>query len=160
MKKRAFIYSEGRLAKILNCSRGDLRYLRDLHLVEGFDYERNAGEEILLSYDGLAKLVKLMGAKVSEIDLGACVHVEKKTVGAAPEKNGALKMTITKIPFNPRMVLARFPNEEDEHLVDVGRNATFALGDLIEVADHEVASGVYQLLSPIPRDRRRPWLLT
>jgi hypothetical protein len=68
-----------------------------------------------------------------------------------------VSMTIVKIPINPRMVEARFDGFDlGVQLVDVGKNGTFAIGDRIEVAEHPTQKGVYELRSPVPRDRRRP----
>jgi hypothetical protein len=149
---KAFPYSEERLASALNVPRGDLRLIRAYHLAAGVDYEKKHGE-VLLSEEALKRVLHCKALKPGDLDLSACLPVEKKEVSL----NRTLEMTISKIPINPRMVLACFENDPEPHLVDVGRNFTFAIGDKIQVADHEIAKGVYELRSPVPRDRRRPW---
>jgi hypothetical protein len=144
-----FRYSEAQTARALGCSRGELRYLRANVLQEGVHWQKNHGGEILLSDLGLDRVLELEGLK-SEVDREALA--EKK-----PGSNNVHWMTICRIPFNPRMVEATFEDDPVPHLVDVGRNKTFAIGDVIEVGPHEVAKDIYQLLSAIPRDRRRPF---
>lgn len=149
----AFLYSEARLSEVLDVARIDLRYLRQRHLVDGQHFRKNHGE-ILLSREAVSKLLGLLGLPQGSFpfDLDALLPIQKKP----GEKNGPLMMEISNIPFNPRMVLARFEGDEEEHLVEVGKNQTFAKGDFIEVGEHDVQKGLYELRSAIPRDRRRP----
>ena len=149
--KGEFLYSEARLAEVIDAMRADLRYLRQRHLVEGEGFAKKKGE-ILLTKEAVCSILHLIGNWTEKpFDFEACLPREKKPASTS-------EMIVTKIPFNPRTVLARFEGDEFEveHTVDVGRNATLAIGDVIEVADHEVAQGMYVLRSPLPRDRRRP----
>jgi len=149
----SFPYSEAGIAKAIGFPRGHVRHVRLVYLKKDEHWQKNGGGEVLFSDAGLDAVLKRDGIARSEVDIAVCLAAEKK----AQEPNRREKMIVTKIPFNPRMVLARFPDEEEEQLVDVGRNRTLAIGDEIEVGPHETAQEIYQLLSPLPRDRRRPY---
>jgi hypothetical protein len=147
---KGFLYSEARLAVALNVNRDELRWFRELYFVKGADFEKKHGDgEILLNAEAIWRFALHTGANFSALNLGDCLPVEKKTI--EPHT-----MTITKKPINPRMVLAVFDDDPIEHLVEVGRSATLAIGDRIEVSEHETQKGGYQLTSPLPRDLRRP----
>lgn len=138
----AFIYSEARVAEALSISRTEARSYRS-KLTEGDDWKKERGE-ILLSHKGLERLSGFCGHALTD---GFTDSLHKKN-------GGPKKMRVSQIPPNPRMVLAR-DDESDRHLVYVGSNATLVVGDEIEVGPHSTQKGILQLLSTLPRDRRR-----
>jgi hypothetical protein len=160
-----FQYRESSVAEQLGLSTADLKRSRDRHLVADSDWKKMAGE-ICFSAAGLSKLWRLEQVpRPRTLDLSLCIRGSKKGLvarnGSQPILAGSAalpiprKFTITLIPPNPRTVLA-----DDEHglrqLVDVGNNATFVVGDEIEVAPHRSQLGIWRLLSSLPRDKRRP----
>jgi hypothetical protein len=68
--------------------------------------------------------------------------------------SAATSVVVLRIPINNRMVDAR-DGEGNLFYVYVGNNATFVCGDVIEVRPHSTQGGIWQLVSPIPRDKRR-----
>lgn len=146
-----FLYSEKRLASALGISFDRSREIRDIHLQRDADWKK-IRREILLTEGGLRTVVR--------VSMNTRFAAPPKLSDCLPQKNGApngakKKMRIVAIPMNPRMVLAT-ESGGVHHLVYVGRNATFAFGDEIEVEPYPNQDGVWQLVSAIPRDRRRP----
>ena len=157
MAENTFLYSEARMAEAMQIARGELRFLRTRDLVQGKDWKKD-GHEILLTKRAVATLAKNFLKPLESIALKDCLP-QKKTSDDGLTNNSTTttrEMVITKVPVNPRMVLARFPDEEEVFLAEVGRNATFAIGDMIQVQPEQIAPGVYQSISPIPRNLRRP----
>jgi hypothetical protein len=145
--KAAFLYSEALLAKQIGLSRTKSRALRE-RLEEGVDWEKNPGGEVLLAEEGIQRI----------IDFTKSAAIVNRELCLA-EKNGApdhkkIMRVVPPMPMNPRVVLAE-DMDGKRLLVWVGRNATFSFGDEIEVQPHPVQSGILQLVSPIPRLRRR-----
>lgn len=144
----AFKYSESRLSHEINVSRTYVRSLREDNLKQGVHWQKNPGGEVLLTQKGVNAILDLTSKSIVDLDL--CLA----------QKNGARNQTqimrvVPPMPMNPRVVLAE--NDDGKRLlVDVGRNGTFCFGDQIEVKTHPVQTGILQLVSPIPRDRRRP----
>jgi hypothetical protein len=136
-------FSEDKLATQLGVPRKDLRGVRKVAMTEHVDWEKIDGE-IYYTLTGLHLLKGFYDVPL----------VTVTSIQADLPKNGRVKMTVVDIPMNPRTVLA-----EDEQgarsVVFVGRNATFARGDKIEVGPYEGQQDVFQLLSAIPRDKRR-----
>lgn len=151
MSDLAFPYSEARLAGQLAITRREIRQLRADHLEQGLDWQKN-GAEILLSKDGLARICRFEGTPLTRVKLDECLSQKNGENSTVLHK----KMTVAPpMPINTRMVLAE--DEQGERcLVDVGKNGTFVFGDEIEVGPHESQQGIWQLLSAVPRDRRRP----
>jgi hypothetical protein len=150
-----FLYSEARAAKALGVNRDEIREIRELHLERNSDW-RKIGRDILLTEAGLLLLIRfLVGARLYNSDL-------PRLSDCLPQKNGAngarKKMRVVAVPINPRMVLANDSGDpgQEQHLVYVGRNATFAFGDEIEVEPVPEQKGIWQLTSEVPRNRRRP----
>lgn len=146
-----FLYSEKRLALALGISFDRAREIRELHLQSDADWKK-IRREILLTEGGLRTVVR--------VSMNTRFAAPPKLSDCLPQKNGAAngakkKMRVVAIPMNPRMVLATESGPE-QLLVYVGRNATFALDDEIEVEPFPEQKGVWQLVSAIPRDRRRP----
>jgi hypothetical protein len=157
-----FRFYESIIASELGVSRSDLKFWRDKRLKPGRDWKK-VGGEIALSLRGIRRV--LHQRKVRD-PLEILSRIEKKSAGRNGNNEIILvgsktqpiprHMTVVNVPPNPRVLMA-----EDEHgsreLIWVGRNATFAIGDKIEVAPHETQHGVWQLLSPIPQTKRRPY---
>ena len=139
----AFIYSEARVAESLGISRTEVRHYRSSELMPGVDWKKERGE-ILLSDKGLERLSGLCG---QALPAGFVQTLQKKN-------GGPKKMRVSQIPPNPRMVLAQ-DDDSDCHLVYVGNNTTFVVGDEIEVVPHSIQKGIWTHLGQPPRDRRR-----
>src|SRR5262245_51086101 len=58
--KGEFLYSEARLAEVVDAMRADLRYLRQRHLVEGQGFVKKGGE-ILLTKEAVSQILHLVG---------------------------------------------------------------------------------------------------
>lgn len=144
MSTPAFIYSEQKVADSLGISRTEARAYRS-KLKEGRDWKKG-GSEILLSNKGLDRLAELCGASLTD---GLVQSLAEKKNGA-PEK-----MRVARITDNTRMVYALADGVTGFQLVHVGNNTNFVVGDAIEVGPHPTQNGIWQLISPIPRDRRR-----
>lgn len=150
-----FLYSEAQLAKAIGVSRDEMRDVRELHLDRDSDWKK-IRREILLTEAGLRLLVRFfVGTKLFSTDvprLSECLPQKNSANGAKK------KMRIVAIPLNPRMVLANDSGDpgQEQHLVYVGRNATFVFGDEIEIEPVPGQKGVWQVISAVPRDRRRP----
>jgi hypothetical protein len=130
------------------------------------DWEKGGvwGGEIVLSMSGVSKVAEYAGIKEGEIELGLCevgaevvVPNERRSELAS---NGVVKMVVTKVPINPKMLLCVMSEEEEngynERLVECGRNGTFAIGDEVEVRGHSGVKGMWELVSGVPIDLRRP----
>jgi hypothetical protein len=143
-----FLYPEHGLADALGISSNRARAIREMRLREDVDWKKIA-REIMLTESGAETV-----ARVCDADL-------PKLADCLPQKNGAngstKKMRVVNIPMNPRMVLANESGEpgREQHLVYVGRNATFAFGDEIEVRPSHEQKGVWELTGAFPRERRR-----
>lgn len=72
-----------------------------------------------------------------------------------PPPSTPREVRIVRIPMNKKMVEVEAEGSPGFHLVEVGRNETFAVGDILRVVPHETQLGVWQNLTPIPRARRR-----
>jgi hypothetical protein len=84
-------------------------------------------------------------------------NTDSQGSNAAPpvqSPSAATSVVVLKIPINNRMLDARDAEGNLFH-VYVGNNATFVYGDVIEVKPHATQTGVWQLVSAIPRDKRR-----
>jgi len=150
-----FIYSEARIADAIGVSRDEIRQIRDVHLSSKLHWKK-IGREILLTESALKSMIDLF------VRTKLFAATPPKLSDCLPQKHGTngarKKMRIVAIPMNPRMVLANEAGDPamDQLLVYVGRNATFAFGDEIEVGPMEGQKGIWQLTSELPRDRRRP----
>jgi hypothetical protein len=102
----------------MGVARGDLRYIREKYLGVEEDWSKGglSGGEVVLSEDGVRKVLGYGGIETGEVDLGLCyvgggvevvteVKKEEKVVRDAVANDGLIKMRVTKIPMNPRMVL-------------------------------------------------------
>jgi hypothetical protein len=159
-----FRFYESIVAEELGVSRGDLKFWRDQRLKKDRDWKKIGGE-IALSLRGIRRV--LHEHKVRD-PLEALSRIEKKAAG----KNGngpnelilvgskthpvPRHMTIINVPMNPRVVLA-VDEYGSRELIWVGRNSNFAIGDKIDVAPHETQEGIWQLLSALPLNKRRPY---
>jgi hypothetical protein len=147
-----FPYSEKLVAEKLSVPRREVRAQRDTLLEAGVDWKKDDGGAVMLSEHGVVRLILLLGIDASAIDIASL----KKNGAVPPAEPEAL--TIVAICPNPRMVLANEAGEPSEPriLVDVGRNRNFAIGDVLEVTEHETQQGVKQLVSKCPATARRP----
>jgi hypothetical protein len=136
-------FSEDKVAMLLGIPRKELRATRKASMVERIDWEKIDGE-ICFTLTGIHRLRDFY-----QFELVA-VH----GIMADLPKNGRMTMTVVDIPMNPRTVIAE-DQRGARQIVEVGRNATFCRGDEIEVGPHETQNDLFQLLSAIPRDKRR-----
>lgn len=83
-------------------------------------------------------------------------NARKEGIELKAPVQGEQEMTITAIPKNKKLVEARDKLDRSQ-TVDVGNNTNFAIGDEIKVGPHESGySDVWQLLSGVPSNKRRP----
>lgn len=156
-----FKYSEHRLAEALGVSRADLKFIRDRQLELDRDWKKNGGGFVALAESGVSKILSALGGNI-DVDLGRCLitsddpHPQTATLGLSPlpEKNGAVSMTVAKIPLNPRVVLAT--NDARELCtVDVGNSLNFVVGDAISAVPHSAQPGFWRFVGQMPHSRRR-----
>lgn len=142
----AFIFKEAWVAQVLAVTRSELRSHRNTHLEEDVDWKKDGGE-IKLSTRGLERVLAWNGLALTD-------ELSQKL----KEKDGTKKLIVVKIPPNRRMVLANESGDPEQacELVDVGNNKNFAIGDVLEAAEHEVQHDVFQLVSKLPTTNRRP----
>jgi hypothetical protein len=148
----AFIFKEAWVAEVLALPRSELRSHRNTHLEENVDWKKDGGE-IKLSERGLERVLAWNGLPLTD------EFLEKLKEKSDATEPGQKKLTVVvAIPPNSRMVLANESGDpnEDRELVDVGNNTNLAIGDVLEVGEHEVQHGMFQLLSKLPTTSRRP----
>lgn len=147
----AFIFKEAWVAEVLAVTRSELRSHRNTHLEENVDWKKDGGE-IRLSTRGLERVLAWNGLALTD------EFLEKLKEKNDATETGPKKLTVVAIPPNLRMVLANESGDsnQDRELVDVGNNKNMAIGDLLEVTEHEVQHGMFQLVSKLPATNRRP----
>lgn len=159
MAETAFHFSEARLAEQLGLSRDEVREVRQQKLARGVDW-KNVRGEILLTEAGVSRIADLNHLKQPNLESCRAVAREDQSNGQGHRHPLRKQMIVVpRMPSNPRIVCAKErPEDPDEavSLVWVGRNENFCFGDVIEVEPHETQTGVWQCVSEIPRNRRRP----
>ncbi len=170
--QEAFKYSEAKLANRIGISRGEVKILRDDHLIEDRDWKKFAGG-VALNNRGLKGIWCALRSRPATFDLSQCLIGASKKNGSVGELSGAsangepirlgwasmpipIPMTVIRVTENPYMLLTK-----DAHgalcSVRVGSNANFVVGMEINAAEDRVNAGFYRLLGPLPRLRGR-WI--
>jgi hypothetical protein len=69
-----------------------------------------------------------------------------------PNEPQLKKFVVVQIPLNPRMVLANESGDpnQDRHLVYVGINTNFVIGDALDVAPYETQKEVWRFVGTMP----------
>jgi hypothetical protein len=171
-----FPYSESKLSATSGISRFDLKRLRKEHLKKGKDWvNRPKCGGILLSENAIKKLgesIPVLESLSRSTALDQCkpilsggvesrhaaTHVRSGGTNKADHSGSsappAQKLTVVRIPPNPRIVLAKDEDGEIQR-VWVGRNQMFVPGDVLEVEPVPNDVGMWRFIGNMPRDKRR-----
>lgn len=159
MDKRAYPYSESRLADHIGIARSELKFVRDQRLDKGRDWEKNSGE-IVLNGRALAKVCRALQMPASELDLRCCLFVSPAKKEAAPHAlthpSVPISMLVYRIPLNQLVLTARKKEGPlDLCQVIVGDNRNFTLGMEFRAIPAPAQPGFYLLSGPRPRQKGR-----
>lgn len=145
------------MAGATGVSREDFRHGRLTALVKGLDYDEPPGQEIVFTAKGLGKLCEYWLATGIQVTISEAQLASARVEPAAPP-NEPIRLRVTRIPPNKRLLEARFDTVPADHrrvFVNVPDNSKFVNNMVLEARKVVPTAEIYQLVGRPPKRKGR-----